>query len=276
LYLFFFFLVTIHLPEAVRLIPQRVKGSKKAFIVLALLLDVIVIVVAAGPSGTAVRFLGLEARWVLLLGALLLTALSGALYARRSADERPALRLPPALAWALKLALGFVLVLGWAKYAAYVSDISYLHPSPEDRALLAYLETLPKDALIGGYPCALNNVQLFAKRQSTFTCEQPGATDEQIFDTFRAYYTDDPQALLTFCTENDIDYLVANELTFTPAFWETKHLFFEPYSTEIKSTLWGRERFVLREIPAERRLFVVGHFYVLPCDEATLSSTVVP
>jgi hypothetical protein len=135
--------------------------------------------------------------------------------------------------------------------------------------MLAFLQTLPKDAVIGGTPCAIDSVPLFASRSVLFSCEDPSADPAVITSGLKAYYADDGEKLEVFCATSEVDYLVFDERYYELA---RRWVFFEPYHSALSPYLEGQASFAVLEIPEEKVLFRSGPIFVVPCTSSLFSS----
>ena len=141
-----------------------------------------------------------------------------------------------------------LLVIGWAIYAPILTEVSYLNPTPAERELYAFIETLPKDTLIAGTPCTLDNIPLFARRQILLGCEY-GNKEETIHQALAAYYAADHQEIIDFCRTHNVDYLVINSGSYSAEYLQQKRLFYEPYNQKLLANIGDRDQFVLAEVP---------------------------
>jgi hypothetical protein len=157
-----------------------------------------------------------------------------------------------------------VFVAVWLPYAWAVNQP--LSPSESELSLYRYLTTLPKDTLLAGTPCALDNVPLFAKRQILFSCEKLVNDPPRVRQSLLAYYSSDAEDVAAFCRQFGVDYLVVDEAAYAPEYLDRGRLFFEPYNDELVSAVAGRESFALAEVPEEDRLFQAESLYVVACD----------
>jgi hypothetical protein len=159
-------------------------------------------------------------------------------------------------------------LVGWVAYAPVVSNVDVLDPPPAERELLRFLETLPKDVLLAGTPCALDNVPLFAKRQVLFNCDLVSQDANLIREAFNAYYTNDAQVVIDFCQAHGVDYLVVDWQVYSEEYLATEKIFFEPYHQELLPQLVDRDTFVLAQVPDESKVFQSESFFVVPCDSS--------
>jgi hypothetical protein len=159
-------------------------------------------------------------------------------------------------------------LVGWAAYAPVVSKVDFLDPPPAERELLRFLETLPKDVLLAGTPCALDNVPLFAKRQVLFNRDLVSQDANLIREALNAYYTDDTQVVIDFCQVYGVDYLVVDLQVYYEEYLATEKIFFEPYHHELLPQLVDRDTFVLARVPDDSKVFQSGNLFVVPCDSS--------
>jgi hypothetical protein len=150
-------------------------------------------------------------------------------------------------------------------YAQGVSESSFLNPPPAEREMLAFVSTLPKDALFAGSPCAIDNIPLFSKRRTLFDCER--FTQPWIMrDALYAYYAADGATVGRFCRQYQVDYLVADSRTYTAEFLEAGQFFFEPYNQALLERIQGQSDFVLADLPADKIIFQAEYLTVVPCE----------
>jgi hypothetical protein len=139
----------------------------------------------------------------------------------------------------------------------------------EDREIIQYAATLPKDVVITGAPQVLDNIPLLARRQVAFSLERLSENTQLIIESFDAYYAESGEQVLDFCSEYDIDYWVVNTEQFEEPFLSEQRFFFDPFNDEIIERIEGRQGFILPEIPEGARLFQAGNLFVVRCDAAT-------
>jgi hypothetical protein len=166
--------------------------------------------------------------------------------------------------------LGVIVVaclLGWGIYAPVVSKVSFLNPPQAERDMLAFLATLPKDALIAGTPCILDSVPLLAKRQILFSCEQVSQDTQLIHEALNVYYADNTQVVVDFCQAHAIDYLAVDLQTYTEEYLANGRIFFEPYNHELLPRIAGRDTFALAHVPDQLKIFQSQNLFVVPCLE---------
>jgi hypothetical protein len=131
-----------------------------------------------------------------------------------------------------------------------------------ERDLFAFLQTVPKDALVAGDPCLLDGVPLFAGRMVLSSCEEPGQLPV-VVDMMLAYYAEDKNEVAAFCSWYNVDYLVVNNQAFAEDRLAEGRFFFEPYNSHLQPVLAGRKDFILQHISPEQRLFQKNNVYVV-------------
>jgi hypothetical protein len=144
---------------------------------------------------------------------------------------------------------------------------SFYFPSTSEEALFAFVETLPEDSLIGGDPCALNNIPFYAKRAVLFSCERYKFLDspETVRAMLDAYYADTRQEVNQFCTNYDVNYLIVDESKFDPDFIAGEEYFYAPYDEWLAEKIKDRSQFALNNITNQEKLFQVDSRFVTPC-----------
>ncbi|MFW5942922.1 MAG: hypothetical protein ACOCXI_14065, partial [Chloroflexota bacterium] len=205
-------------------------------------------------------------RYLLVFLVLVLVVLL-ALFVRRRTPHRSARQTegrvaPPARMWAV---LGALMLLVAPLYIRATAP-PFHAPDENQRALYAFLQTLPHDAVIAGSPCALDDVQFYSHRRVLYSCWR--FEDERVTAGLEAYYADEGQQVISFCEQHDVDYLVLDEETLDPAVIESKTYFYEPYATALQPGLQERTTFALSDPPPEAILFTRDNLSVVSCDPA--------
>jgi hypothetical protein len=161
-----------------------------------------------------------------------------------------------------------VCLIGWGIYTPITSATGFLNPPSAERELLRFLRTLPKDVLLAGSPCTLDNIPLFAHRRILFGCFYGNKGDTPIIPkALETYYANDVQALIDFCPEHNIDYLVVDLKTYSRQYLEQGQIFYEPYNQELLVRIAGRDTFVLSEISDDIKVFQFEDIFVVSCDK---------
>lgn len=197
------------------------------------------------------------------LGVVCVT-LAGLLMARSRVFSVP---LASRISWGVVITC---LLLSWAVYARRVSAASFLNPPPEERELLETIATLPKDAMIGGTPCAIDNVPLFAGRQILFGCERVSDDAELTRSGLRAYYSSDPGELLGFCRTYGVDYLVIDERWYRDELLAMERLYYDPYNDELVEFVQAQPSFAVMQAPRDQALFTSGPLILVSCEAESL------
>ncbi|MBI5570656.1 MAG: hypothetical protein HY914_11990 [Desulfomonile tiedjei] len=170
--------------------------------------------------------------------------------------------LQPVALWCV----GLVSVIGALRcYNVGVFDYS------EHAPLYRYLGTTPKSTLIAGHPELMDSIPTFARRKAFVTYELShtwmdrywGTIKGRTFDLFRAYYAQDPEAIVEFGRKYGIDYLVIREEDFDPKRIERKEIYFEPFGSFIRDRASGRSSFAVLDKRAFPPVFLQDRIRVL-------------
>ncbi|RME48395.1 MAG: hypothetical protein D6796_06335 [Caldilineae bacterium] len=265
-YLFLQVWVLLNLTDFVREAPAFLLHRPRRLVGLVVGLECVALGLLAAYPNRLATIRGLNMKWLLGAMALAFGGL-GVAVARRMPSWRqtPSGDSHPRARRALLAAATALGVLGWAVYAPIFTNVSYLKPSPDERALFAFARTLPPDVRFAGWPCLLDDIPLFGERQILFGCEEY-QQGELAVDALTAYYADDPAALVAFCRRRGVTHLVADRQTFTPSFLARGEFFFEPYNSQIRAQIAGRRTFALLNVPPEAIPFRAGNLFVVPCD----------
>ena len=122
-----------------------------------------------------------------------------------------------------------------------------------DQVLHAGIEAAtPKDALLAGHPDLMDNVLTFAKRNVLASTElaQPWSVGywnqvrPRLDGLFAAYYSENPEDIIRFAQQFNVDFLVVDEAHFTPDFL-SRTPFFEPFGQAIKDMTRDRTHFAV-------------------------------
>jgi len=153
------------------------------------------------------------------------------------------------------------------------SSDTFYRPEPEVAELLQFVETLPKSAIISGYPCYLDDIPLYARRMVLFSCETESRDMGMMEASLDAYFSATEGDVLAFCRRYDVDYMVAGFETFTEEFINQDLILFEPLNSFLKEELSGRSSFALEEIREDEKIFQSDSYFVFPCTPDALTST---
>lgn len=266
LFLFLFLFFGLNILDFVKEGPALLRRNPRRLIWLVAGIELVIVgLILFYPSESA-TISGLNMKWLLGLTGIIFGVLGVALLRRPPATpqqtERPA-KLSPVVKGALGLIIA-VCVIGWLTYASILTEVSYLNPTAEERALFEFLATLPADSMIAGTPCTLDSVELFAERSVLFSCERSrgGALT---MDALETYYTADPQRVSRFCDKYGVDYLVVDLAAYEDEYLARKEIFFEPYNQELVAKIQGQKKFALTQVPPEAKLFQRGSIFGLSC-----------
>jgi hypothetical protein len=172
---------------------------------------------------------------------------------------------PPLRSRILNAAMASLFMLMPMVYLPYSS--SFFHRPPERIApLIAFLRTLPKDALLAGHPHTLDDVPLYARRAVLFSHQVESRDFDLMVAALDAYYAESGGEVVDFCQENDVDFLVVEERAYSEQYLEQGHFLFEPVDSYLAARLEGREAFALRQVPDELKVFQTDTLFVIPCD----------
>ncbi|MCB0208378.1 MAG: hypothetical protein KDJ52_03585 [Anaerolineae bacterium] len=212
---------------------------------------------------------GLNMKWLLAAAGLLFAGLVFIAGRRRSAAQayqKPASSLTGSPSGRLVLgAFAGCALMGWLFYAPLVSYVDILRVEPAERSLIDFVATLPKDSLLAGSACTLDNIPLFAQRAVLFNCDLPLPSSDVILNTMTAYYAADPQTIEEFCRRYNVSQLLINTEDFTTQHLSHEQIFFEPFHSQLAPTIVGRDDFLLAHPPAESVLFHAENYYVVDC-----------
>jgi hypothetical protein len=266
LFLFLLIFVVLNFVDFIREAPLLLQRNPRRLIWLVVGIELLVVVLILFYPADRASIGGFNMKY-LLAAAGIAVGMLGVTIIRDPARAAPNMfRIRQTYAGRALAGLAVVVALsGWAVYAPLLTEVSYLDPPPAERELLAFLETLPKDAVIAGAPCALDSVQLFAKRRALMSCEAPRA-DEVVDEVLQAYYADNRQTVADFCRTHEVDYLVVDLNTYSKEYLDRGWVFFEPHNGANLPQIRDQERFVLAEVPDETKLFQHGDYYVAVCD----------
>ena len=154
---------------------------------------------------------------------------------------------------------------------AFVIPGRYERPPPDSAELVTFARTLPKDVLISGYPCSLDDVPLYAQRTVLFSCEVESRDMTMMLASLDAYFAESEEQVLEYCRQYGVDYMVASPWTFSEAYRSQERLIYDPFDTYLKQQLDGRSGFALERIPESAKIFQNDSHFVFPCSaEAVL------
>ena len=108
--------------------------------------------------------------------------------------------------------------------------------------LYSYFQTTAKDSLVAGHPELMDNVLTFGQRKvyvsyelsHTWYSDYWATIKERTYQFFRAYYAEEPAAIIEFCKKNGIEYFVVRDKDFFSVSAD-KPVYFEPFTSYIES-----------------------------------------
>ncbi|MEM7347897.1 MAG: hypothetical protein AAF485_27005, partial [Chloroflexota bacterium] len=269
LYLFFIIFVSFNAIPFMQDVPMLLRNKPRRLLGLIVAIEVIIFALILWYPSHLARINGFNMKWLLAIAGILFGFLGIVLVKRSSLPRGKPVRLTRTRLGRTLIGLAIIFGLsGWAIYAPLLTDISYLNPPPAERELLAFLKTLPPDALIAGSPCILDSVELFAERRVLFSCEGNSGSEEAL----KAYYADDPQQIFDFCQTQAIDYLVVDMKTYSSEYLAQGWIFFEPLNQQLLPYIASKESFILTNVPDNLKLFEHENYFVMTCqaiDEMT-------
>ena len=162
--------------------------------------------------------------------------------------------------------VGLALLLGVLH--GRVTGFLTLKPTPDQRALYAYVRKLPRDVILSGSFDELDDIVLFSQREVTIKMLGHINPDKKVplVDAIDAYYAEDPVEIVEFCHRYSVDYLVRDEKDFTLSFL-SQGKFFSLKNEVIRETVLGRSDFALIHAQPE---FEYGTLGVIECDDDLL------
>ncbi len=265
LYLFLFLFVFLNVVGFFKEAPTLMQRSPKRVVGLVVVVELLIMGLIVWYPNQWAKIGMFNMKWLLALAGVAFAVLGFALVKEPPRATPHMSRLGQSTAGRMLAGGAVVLVfLAWAVYAPLLTEVSYLNPPPAERELITFLATLPQDTLIGGSPCALDSVELFARRDVLFTCEQPRGV--LIEPAMLAYYADDWPTITDFCRENGVDYLVVDPNTYSDDFLAQRKLFFEPVNQIILAGIANQKEFVLAQVSDEVKLFQNEDYFVVACE----------
>jgi len=138
--------------------------------------------------------------------------------------------------------------------------------------LYAFVDQLPKDALLAGPPMEMDNIPLFSRRKVFVSDEanQPlydryyREIRGRLLQTFDAYYATDLKAVEDFRNRTGVDFMLVRKEDFTHRFKRARY-YSEPYNTHILGLKAGHSAgdFVFAKPPKQAVVYDDGYFLVV-------------
>ena len=144
--------------------------------------------------------------------------------------------------------------------------------------LYAFVEQLPKDALLAGPPAEMDNIPLFSRRKVFVSDEanQPlydryyREVRRRLLRTFDAYYARDLKVVEDFRNETGVDYMLVRKEDFTHRFNRSRY-YSEPYNAHILALKKGHSagEFIFARPPKQAVVYDDGYFQVVDLKKLT-------
>lgn len=270
---FLLIFVVTYSPQGLRLAANWQRQNGKKLIGLVVIVSTLVIVLALNlpENSTLTATLGRSlARALMVSLSLLLLALT-IIVSRRSqlsSEENRMIRDHSNSGWLRIVVIG-VLSFGAVAYMSLLKAPFYV-ASDQEKELFAFIEKLPADSTIGGHPCSLDSVPLFAKRYVLYSCESVPANSEAVMAMLNAFYAADLQEVLDFCDAYAVDYMVVDDRFYDRQYLDAGTIFFEPYNSQLAPMLKNRRDFALADTPNSAIEFEVESVTVVSCNQSLL------
>ncbi|MGB3713343.1 MAG: hypothetical protein WA996_02830, partial [Candidatus Promineifilaceae bacterium] len=263
--------VVTYIPQGMRQAVEWQRQNGKKLIGLVVIVSTLVIVLALNlPESSALtQTLGLSvARALLISLSLLLLALTIVVIRRNQlpGEENRVVWDQSITGWKRIIAIGTV-VFGAALFISLLKAPFYV-ASNQERELFAFIEQLPPDSTIGGHPCSLDSIPLFAKRSVLYNCESPLKESGSVMAMLNAFYASELQEVLDFCDAYEVDYMVVDSRFYDPQYLESGTIFFEPYNSQLAPMLKNRREFALDDVSSSAIEFAVDSVTVVSCNES--------
>jgi hypothetical protein len=167
-----------------------------------------------------------------------------------------------------KLGIGLLVLVGmiFIWLVRPFMDYTYFTASSAQRAMYAYIQTLPKDMLLAGSP-DVNSIPMFGQRSVLYNYGRLGPTLATVVDAVTAYYASEPAPILAFCQQYGVDYLIINQYDFVRARQPDGRYFYEPYHSMAVSQIGPPQTtaFFLETLPASAKSFQQDEWSIAPC-----------
>lgn len=273
LVLILFVFVAVHAPAAIQAAAGWITTQTSFLVWISGLIAAIMLALAVfwpQPQPAAASLGHGLSRWLLvvLAGVLLLLSI-----VKNRQPEKPKLRQAVSLDPRRKqLGMGLLILagIGFIWLGRPFMDYTYFTASPAQRALYAFVQTLPKDTLLAGSP-DVNSVSMYSKRQVFYSYERLGPSETAVVDALVAYYAATPEPILSFCEQYHVDYLIINQDDFTKTRAEDGRYYYEPYHSQAAVKIGASENYYLETLSWAAKSFQQSAWSVVPCTAAALN-----
>ena len=145
-------------------------------------------------------------------------------------------------------------------------DLTICH----DQEIYNFISTLPKDALIAGYPKDLDCIPLFSKRSVLINDELniPFAKNYyekikiRLTDLFTAYYSDEETHIKDLCEKYNITHILVNKERFSNDSLNKEMIYYNPFDKIIKEN--KNNKFILPELES-KSIFTSKSQFIISC-----------
>lgn len=139
------------------------------------------------------------------------------------------------------------------------------------KKLYTFLARTPPNALVAAHPMLADGIPLFSLRRVyvDFEHAQPfyprywRAMKARTRAFFAAYYAPDQESICRFLEHEGISHLVVERRHFKMGYLIRERLYFEPFHTEIRARVLGRDDFFLRRLPRSKAVYWQGETAVV-------------
>jgi hypothetical protein len=179
--------------------------------------------------------------------------------------------MPLSKAWRSAVIVGLLVAYAVVQSAVVVkNDPRLVVLDRQDRDMLAFLHTLPKEVLIAGHPHDMDNVPIMALRKVLANAETAfpyymghyTVAKAKTMAALQAYYATSWQTVRAFIERYHIDALVVRKTHFSPAGLQQK-IFFEPFESQLRAGFSATRQFVLAAPPKSLTCFENERYLVL-------------
>jgi hypothetical protein len=145
-----------------------------------------------------------------------------------------------------------------------------------DKGIYDFIETLPKDSLIAGYPPDMNCIALFGQRNpfvmsilnAPFYKDFYRIIKQHESDFFSAYYGN-KQEVEKFCENSGVTHIVVDKGHFNKEFLSQEHYYTEPYEPfdthiHIRNITKNKKEFYLMN--PENVVYEAGNKFIVGCE----------
>ena len=141
----------------------------------------------------------------------------------------------------------------------------------EYETLYDALGHLPSDGIIASHPSLADPIPTMTGRRVLFNTAMANPIFKNYWSRIKlraisftnAYYSEDKNDLIEFCTAFDVEYLIVRTSDFSNKYLSSKHGVWEPYRTWERNASAGKSDFALLRIPDECKLYIDSGLFVV-------------